>query len=170
MAHLVKSHTNLAIEQIQGRRFTISRLAGSVSDPIHARSLAEISGLIRRRDVSPVEVTEAVIARVTRIDPDLNAFITVTADEALSAARQVESEIAAGRWRGPLHGVPVSVKDLFHMAGVRTTAASRFFATLVSGEDGAQRDGSGDQADGGESEQALRTDHAASASRMPCLS
>jgi len=108
-----------------------------VSIPLHAQSLTEISGRVRRREVSPVEVTDAVLARVARVDPALNAFITVTADEAVAMARAAEAEIAAGQWRGPLHGIPVSVKDLFHMAGVRTTAGSRFFATLVSRDDSA---------------------------------
>ncbi|HZP40219.1 MAG TPA: amidase, partial [Candidatus Binatia bacterium] len=105
--------------------------------PIHADSLARISSLVRRRDLSPVEVTDAVLAQIDRVDGRLNAFITLTRDEARSAAREAEAEIAAGRWRGPLHGIPVSVKDLFHMRGVRTTAASRFFADLVSAEDSA---------------------------------
>jgi aspartyl-tRNA(Asn)/glutamyl-tRNA(Gln) amidotransferase subunit A len=96
--------------------------------PLHARSLAEASALIRRREVSPVEVTSDVLERIAAVEPKLNAFITVMTDDALGAARQAEHEIGAGRWRGPLHGIPVSVKDLFDVAGARTTAASRFLA------------------------------------------
>ena len=99
-----------------------------MSLPLHARSLVEVSGLIRSREVSPVEVTRDVLARVADVEPELNAFITVLADEALAAAHRAEADIGAGRWRGPLHGIPVSVKDLFHARGVRTTAGSRFLA------------------------------------------
>ena len=109
-----------------------------MSRPLHARSLAEVSDLVRRREVSPVEVTRDVLDRIAAIEPRLNAFITVTADDALAAARRAEDEIAAGRWRGPMHGIPVSVKDLFDVAGVRTTAASRFLADAApSSEDSA---------------------------------
>jgi len=109
-----------------------------MSRPLHARSLAEVSDLVRRREVSPVEVTRDVLDRIAAIEPQLNAFITVTADDALAAARRAEDEIAAGRWRGPMHGIPVSVKDLFDVAGVRTTAASRVLADAApSSEDSA---------------------------------
>jgi aspartyl-tRNA(Asn)/glutamyl-tRNA(Gln) amidotransferase subunit A len=109
-----------------------------MSRPLHARSLAEVSDLVRRREVSPVEVTRDVLDRIAAIEPQLNAFITVTADDALAAARRAEDEIAAGRWRGPMHGIPVSVKDLFDVAGVRTTAASHVLADAApSREDSA---------------------------------
>jgi aspartyl-tRNA(Asn)/glutamyl-tRNA(Gln) amidotransferase subunit A len=84
--------------------------------------------MIRSREVSPVEVTRDALERVATLQRDLNAFIAVLADDALAAAQRAESEVLAGRWRGPLHGIPVSVKDLFDVAGVRTTAASRFLA------------------------------------------
>ncbi len=96
--------------------------------PLWALSLAEVSGVIRRRDVSARVLTESVLARIAAVEPRLNAFTIVTAEEALAAARQADDEIAAGRWRGPLHGVPVSVKDIFDQLGMRTTAASRFLA------------------------------------------
>ena len=109
-----------------------------MSRPLHAHSLAAVSDLVRRREVSPVEVTRDVLDRIAAIEPRLNAFITVMADEALAAARGAEDEIAGGHWRGPMHGIPVSVKDLFDVAGVRTTAASRFLADAApSREDAA---------------------------------
>lgn len=94
-------------------------------DELCAASLSVVAGLIERREVSPVEVTAATLERIERLEPDLNAFITVMADEALAAARLAESEIGAGTYRGPLHGVPVSLKDLYYTRGVRTTAGSR---------------------------------------------
>ena len=109
-----------------------------MSLPLHALSLAEVSDLIRRRAVSPIDVTRDVLDRIAAVEPRLNAFITVMSDEALAAARHAEDEIGAGRWRGPMHGVPVSVKDIFDVAGVRTTAASRVLADVEpSSEDAA---------------------------------
>ena len=72
-----------------------------------------------------MELTDFFLERISRFNPPLNAFITVTADFARKQARQAEREIAAGRYRGPLHGIPISLKDLFYTAGIRTTAGSR---------------------------------------------
>ena len=98
-------------------------------------SLAAVAARIARREVSPVEVTRLVLARIERLDPQLNAFITVTAEAAIRAARVAESQIARGQYRGPLHGVPISVKDLFLTRGVRTTAGSRILAEQIPNVD-----------------------------------
>src|SRR5215208_7961163 len=74
--------------------------------------LLDVAEKIRTRQVSPVEVTERVLARIDALDHTLNAFVTVLSEQALQDARETELEILAGRYRGPLHGVPVSVKDL----------------------------------------------------------
>ena len=87
-------------------------------------SLAELSARIKAREVSPVEATEACLERIARTEPVLNAYVCVLADAALEAARAAEAELAAGGWRGPLHGVPVALKDLYDMAGVPTTSSS----------------------------------------------
>jgi aspartyl-tRNA(Asn)/glutamyl-tRNA(Gln) amidotransferase subunit A len=100
-----------------------------------ALSLSEASELVRARRVSPVELTNLCLARIERLNPLLNAFITVTAPQALTDARAAESEIAKGKRRGPLHGIPIALKDLFDTAGVRTTAASAVFADRVPSED-----------------------------------
>jgi aspartyl-tRNA(Asn)/glutamyl-tRNA(Gln) amidotransferase subunit A len=81
--------------------------------------LSEASRAVQKKEVSPVELT-----RIERLNPKLNAFITVTDTAALEAARQAEGEIARGEWKGPLHGIPLAVKDLIETAGVKTTAAS----------------------------------------------
>ncbi|RIL07386.1 MAG: Asp-tRNA(Asn)/Glu-tRNA(Gln) amidotransferase GatCAB subunit A [Proteobacteria bacterium] len=99
--------------------------------------LAEVAERLRTRRLSPVELTAAVLARIERLDPALRAFVTVTPERALAAAREAESAIASGRWRGPLHGVPVSLKDLFDVRGVRTSAGSRFLAEHVAQDDSA---------------------------------
>ena len=98
-------------------------------------SLEEAATLLRERRVSPVELTEACLARIQAVEPRLNAFVTVTADLARAEARAAEGEIAAGRYRGPLHGIPVAVKDLFVTKGIRTTAGSRILATWIPEED-----------------------------------
>ena len=98
-------------------------------------SILEASELLRRGSVSPVELTTDCLARIEKLNPKLNAFITVTADSALAAARQAEAEIRRGDWRGPLHGIPLALKDLIDTAGVRTTAASLLFKDRVPTED-----------------------------------
>jgi aspartyl-tRNA(Asn)/glutamyl-tRNA(Gln) amidotransferase subunit A len=87
-------------------------------------TISELAQRLRRRKVSPVEITQECLARIDRLNPALNAFITVTAESALAGARQAQAEILRGEWRGPLHGVPVALKDLIDTAGIRTTAAS----------------------------------------------
>ena len=97
--------------------------------------LSEASQLVRRKKVSPVELTRECLSRIERLNPKLNAFITVTADSALAEARQAEAEIQRDRWRGPLHGIPIALKDLIDTAGVRTTAASGLFKDRVPTQD-----------------------------------
>jgi aspartyl-tRNA(Asn)/glutamyl-tRNA(Gln) amidotransferase subunit A len=105
------------------------------NDDLCALTLSEVSRLIERREVSPIAVTAAVLDRIARCEPHLNAFITIMTDDAMTAARVAESEIASGRYRGPLHGVPISLKDLFLTRGVRTTAGSRVLADHVPDRD-----------------------------------
>ena len=98
-------------------------------------SLREAAELVRRKRVSPVELTQACLTRIEELNPALNAFITVTADSALAEARQAETEIQRGGYRGPLHGIPIALKDLFDTAGVRTTAASALYKDRIPTED-----------------------------------
>ena len=98
-------------------------------------SVAELGRRIRAREVSPVEATEAYLERIGRIDSRLNSYITVCADEARQAAAAVEREIAAGRYLGPLHGIPVAVKDQFDTVGIRTTYGSALEWDHVPTED-----------------------------------
>ena len=96
-------------------------------------SLSELSHALRSRVLSPVGVTEALLARIE--GDETNSFITVTAERAMEDAARAEREIRAGEDRGPLHGVPVAVKDLVYTRGIRTTMASAFFEDFVPGED-----------------------------------
>ena len=106
------------------------------SDELCWLAATDLAALIRRRKVSPVEVIDAVLGRIERLNPQINAYVTVTADEARRAARAAER--ALGRRRaalGPLHGVPFSVKDLVITKGVRTTFGTPLFADNVPTED-----------------------------------
>jgi aspartyl-tRNA(Asn)/glutamyl-tRNA(Gln) amidotransferase subunit A len=98
-------------------------------------SLKRVSDLIRGKDVSPVELTQACLKRIEKYNSSLNAFITVAGDQALQAAREAEREILRGRWRGPLHGVPIALKDNIDTAGIRTTGASEVFKDRIPTED-----------------------------------
>lgn len=98
-------------------------------------SIANAAELLRNGDISPVQLTRACLNRIEALNPSLNAFISVTAEIALSQAQKAEDEIRSGNWRGPLHGIPIALKDLIDVAGVRTTAASAVFANRVAVED-----------------------------------
>jgi aspartyl-tRNA(Asn)/glutamyl-tRNA(Gln) amidotransferase subunit A len=106
------------------------------TDPVFL-SAAEQGRLIRDRRLSPVDLVQAYLARIERWNPVLRAYITICADSALAEARIAEREIAAGRWRGPLHGLPFGVKDQFNTKGVHTTLGSRVLADNVPDHDAA---------------------------------
>ena len=97
--------------------------------------LAAAAALLRARRASPVELTRACLDRIERLDGRLNAFVTVTAEEALERARAAEEELARGVDLGPLHGIPIAIKDLVDVAGARTTCASAAFAGRVAERD-----------------------------------
>ena len=96
---------------------------------------SQLSRLIQSKEVSPVEATEAYLDRIDHVDGKLNSYITVSRDEALRAARDAEQSINAGRYLGPMHGIPVAVKDQFNTAGIRTTGGSRILSDFVPQED-----------------------------------
>lgn len=98
-------------------------------------SISELAPRLRGKEISPVEITQQCLSRIEKLNPALNAFITVLSDSALREARAAEGEILRGEWRGPLHGVPIALKDLIDTAGVRTTAASALYAGRVPTED-----------------------------------
>jgi len=98
-------------------------------------TLQDVSEQIRAKKISPVEVTQACLSRIEMLNPRLNAFITVMGEQALAQARTLEAELHAGKWRGPLHGIPIGLKDLYDTAGVKTTCASAVFADRIPTED-----------------------------------
>ena len=116
------------------------------ADPVHGGgtmdkseipflSVARLAGLLRDREVSPVEATEAYLDRIEARDGQVGAYLTVTRDEALAAARQAEAEIARGDYRGPMHGVPYAVKDQIYTQGIRTTGGTPVYNDFVPTED-----------------------------------
>ncbi len=97
-------------------------------------TITELARRLRRKEISPVELTCACLERIEKLNPALNAFITVMAESASAEARIAEDEISRGEWRGPLHGIPIALKDLIDTTGTRTTAASQLFEKRVPGE------------------------------------
>ena len=125
---------------VSRREFVAASLAIPVAQPFKAAkpagdlpylSLADAAALIKARRLSPLELTEAILDRIARIDSRVGAFITVTRDEALRAARESEQQIARGNYRGPLHGIPFGVKDTHYTKGIRTTANTPVLVDFV---------------------------------------
>ena len=91
---------------------------------LHFLTIAQASAQINARTLSPVELTQAFLARVKHVDAKLNSHLLVLEEQALADAKKAESEIAAGNWKGPLHGIPIGLKDIYNTAGIRTTGHS----------------------------------------------
>src|SRR3984957_18786084 len=109
-------------------------MAGSLSSaPLP--TLAEAGRRIAAGELSPGALTEAALARATALNPKLDAFIEITAERARAAAERAEREIAGGRRRGPLHGIPYGLKDIYDAAGLKTTAHSRLLLDNIAATD-----------------------------------
>ncbi|MDP1750576.1 MAG: amidase [Reyranella sp.] len=102
---------------------------------LHWMTAAAAAKAIAAKELSPVELTAALLARIERLDPKLNAFIRLDGEAAMAAARAAEAEVAAGRLRGPLHGVPVGIKDIIDVAGLPTTCHSKILQDNVATSD-----------------------------------
>lgn len=102
---------------------------------LHYLPISKLAEKIRSRQLSPVELTEAYLERIGNLQPKLSAFVTVTKEQALTAARQADSEIRKGYYRGPMHGVGFALKDNFDSAGVESTACSELFRGRIPSED-----------------------------------
>jgi aspartyl-tRNA(Asn)/glutamyl-tRNA(Gln) amidotransferase subunit A len=106
-----------------------------MSNELMVRPLAELAPLLEKKELSPVELVQEALQRIEKYDPQLNSYITVLSEAALKTARQAEREILDGQYRGPLHGIPLSIKDLFATKGVRTTAGSRVLENWIPDHD-----------------------------------
>jgi len=109
--------------------------AGSADLDLAALTLGEASRLLESGQVSPVDLTQACLSRIERLNPVVNAFITVAGEQALAAARRMEAEIQAGKRRGPLHGIPIALKDNMDTAGLRTSGGSELFESRIPEDD-----------------------------------
>ncbi|MGH2898004.1 MAG: amidase, partial [Solirubrobacteraceae bacterium] len=98
-------------------------------------TVASAAKALRAREFSPLELTQAYLSRIERLDRRVNAYITVTAERALDDARRATTELASGNSRGPLHGIPIALKDLYETAGIRTTGGARIHAEHVPAQD-----------------------------------
>jgi aspartyl-tRNA(Asn)/glutamyl-tRNA(Gln) amidotransferase subunit A len=107
----------------------------AASQDLISLTLKDASELLRRKSASPVDLTEACLKRIDKYNSVLNAFITVSSEQAMAAAREAAAEQKRGRWRGPLHGIPIALKDNIDTKGIRTTAASELFKDRVPSED-----------------------------------
>lgn len=106
-------------------------MASATLLPMHYLTVAQLAAKVASRELSPVTLTESFLARIAALDNQLDAFITLTADLARQQARQAEQDIARGHYRGPLHGIPFALKDIYETAGIRTTACSKTLANHV---------------------------------------
>lgn len=100
-------------------------------------TITELSSQIRQRNLSPVELVRQTLERIEKLQPALNAYVTVTGESALDEARRAEQEIQRGHYRGPLHGIPYAAKDLYYTKGIRTTVGSKILADFVPDYDAA---------------------------------
>ena len=111
------------------------RPAFGQSQDLASLTLKRASDLLRTKAVSPVELAQACLQRIEKYNPAFNAFITVIRDQAILAAREAETQIQRGGWRGPLHGIPIALKDNIDTAGIRTTGASQLFEARIPDTD-----------------------------------
>ena len=100
-----------------------------------AFTIKQASDVPRRKSLSPVDLTQACLQRIEQLNPRVNAYVTVTRDQALASAPQAAEEQGQGKWRGPLHGTPIALKDNVDTAGIRTTGASELFKDRIPAED-----------------------------------
>ena len=113
--------------------------AAAVDSPLWALTVSQASARVARGELSPVELLEAVLARIQEVDDRIHSYIRVAAPQAREAAALAQAEIAAGRWRGPLHGLPFGVKDNYDVAGMPATAGSRGVAGQLAIAAGSRR-------------------------------
>ena len=107
----------------------------NISNSFEHDTIQNLAKLIKTQKVSPVELVDACLKRIEDLNPRLNAFITILEDQAREQARSAEAQIKAGKWRGPLHGIPVGIKDFYDTAGIKTTAAFEHFKDRLPAKD-----------------------------------
>jgi aspartyl-tRNA(Asn)/glutamyl-tRNA(Gln) amidotransferase subunit A len=131
----LKAAGALALLAVEPRVMGRFRLAEAADERLAHLTLSEASAAVHERKATSVNLATSCLARIDRLQGTLNAFITVARDEALAAARARDDEVKSGRWRGPLHGIPIALKDNIDTAGLRTSAASAVFSDRIPTED-----------------------------------
>jgi aspartyl-tRNA(Asn)/glutamyl-tRNA(Gln) amidotransferase subunit A len=132
----MRARTARIVAVTEGEKFIASTVESLPSHKARVRpKIQQISSELRAGRVSPVELTRDCLTRIDKLNPQLNAFIAILADSALAGARRAEQEIQRGEYRGPLHGIPIGIKDIIDTAGTRTTAASALFKDRIPTED-----------------------------------
>jgi aspartyl-tRNA(Asn)/glutamyl-tRNA(Gln) amidotransferase subunit A len=106
----------------------------ATNENLYDKNVTELGNMIRNKHVSPVEVTQSFLDRITEVEPVVNSFITLMSEEALKEAKEAETEVIQNRYRGPLHGIPIGIKDLFNTKGVRTTSGSTIYQNFIPSE------------------------------------
>lgn len=99
---------------------------------LHYLSIKEASDLIRKKEISPLELTKTLLKRIEKVDPKLNSYISVLNDQAIKSAKNAEKEITDGNYKGPLHGIPLGLKDIFVMKNVHATSGSKMLENFIS--------------------------------------
>ena len=105
------------------------------NEKLYYNSARELGNLLRRKEISVLEITQAHLERISSLEPSLNSFITILATEAVNTAKALDNEIQTGNFRGPLHGIPLGIKDVYTTKDIRTTYGSRIFNNHVPSED-----------------------------------
>ncbi|WJH29178.1 amidase family protein [Paenibacillus sp. CC-CFT742] len=102
-----------------------------ITKPLNELSITETAELIKNKMISPVELTQSYLKRIEEVEPAVQAFVTITAEQALQAAKESEHKLMNGDYLGPLHGIPYGAKDIIHTAGIRTTAGSNTYPDFI---------------------------------------
>jgi len=114
-----------------------SKPSGAAIEPLHYNSLRDVARRIQSKEISPIELTTRMLDRIAAVDPKLKSYATVMREQALEAAKHAEEEIQRGMYRGPLHGMPIAVKDLCYTKGARTMAGTSIYANFIPDHDAA---------------------------------
>ena len=124
-----------AVAEVVSKGWPVMAAAETGAEGLTAKSLTEISGMVHSKSVTSTELVKALLDRIGAINPKVNAYVTVMGKQALAQAAELDAEQKAGKFRGPLHGIPIALKDNIDTAGTRTTAASPMFKDRIPTED-----------------------------------
>ena len=128
---LLAGATVLPVAAVSCGRPPAGASVSQVTSPLHYSSLADVARLIAARKLESIDLTQQLLDRIAAVDGRLQSYVTIMTDRAIASAGRADAEIRAGRYRGPLHGMPIAVKDLCNTRGVRTMAGTKVLADFV---------------------------------------